>query len=223
MRDDFPSSVKEQVAKRAGMRCSNPECRQPTSGPRSEDVGSASIGVAAHITAAAPLGPRYDQDMSGDERASADNAIWLCENCAKLVDADISGHATDKIREWKAIAEKTAYLELKGWRVVPDTRQNFANSEKDMPELIGEMRKDLKCYPLQREFYLKECSIVYNMSGFHLAYFYDDHKNLRQMIRILENHRLVADITATSVERFLISEDFAEFLKSERSPDGAQA
>jgi superfamily I DNA/RNA helicase len=92
-----------------------------------------------------------------------------------------------------------------------------------MPELIGEMRKDLKCYPLQREFYLKECSIVYNMSGFHLAYFYDDHKNLRQMIRILENHRLVADITATSVERFLISEDFAEFLKSERSPDGPQA
>lgn len=33
-RDDFNPEVKDVLAKRVGARCSNPNCRQTTSGPR---------------------------------------------------------------------------------------------------------------------------------------------------------------------------------------------
>jgi hypothetical protein len=32
-RDEFLDDTKDLLAKRVGMRCSNPNCRQPTSGP----------------------------------------------------------------------------------------------------------------------------------------------------------------------------------------------
>jgi hypothetical protein len=48
------------------------------------------VGVAAHITAASPGGPRFDPNLSDKERASATNGIWLCQNCAKLIDNDVA-------------------------------------------------------------------------------------------------------------------------------------
>ena len=52
MRDDFPLPTKELLAERVAYRCSNPECRQVTSGPQKDPTKSVNIGVAAHITAA---------------------------------------------------------------------------------------------------------------------------------------------------------------------------
>src|ERR1035441_5569741 len=76
------------MAKRVGMRCSNPNCRQQTSGPREDPRNTVNIGVAAHIAAAASGGPRYDGGLTSTERSSSDNGIWLCQNCAKLIDSD---------------------------------------------------------------------------------------------------------------------------------------
>ena len=57
-RDDFPKRVIDTLAKRVGFRCSNPNCLTPlTSGPHSDPARSVNMGVAAHITAAAPMGP----------------------------------------------------------------------------------------------------------------------------------------------------------------------
>jgi hypothetical protein len=36
MRGDFDVKTKETLAKRVGHRCSNPDCRKLTSGPRSD-------------------------------------------------------------------------------------------------------------------------------------------------------------------------------------------
>ena len=88
MRDDFDEKTKDLLAKRVGYRCSNPNCRQLTSGPQADSNKSLNIGVAAHITAAAKGGPRYDENISLEERASIENGIWLCQNCAKLIDND---------------------------------------------------------------------------------------------------------------------------------------
>ena len=59
MRDDFKADVKDLLAKRVGMRCSNPNCRRPTSGPQDAPEKALNIGVAAHIAAASKGGPRY--------------------------------------------------------------------------------------------------------------------------------------------------------------------
>ena len=76
------------------------------------------MGVAAHITGAAPGGPRYDTSLSPEARRHADNAMWLCQTCAKLVDNDPSQFEESLLRAWKTIAEHRA-LSLIGKTVPP--------------------------------------------------------------------------------------------------------
>ena len=89
MRDDFSQIVKDTLAKRVSYKCSNPSCRKQTSGPQQNNSGTINIGVASHITAAAPAGMRYDSQLDSEQRKSIDHGIWLCQNCAKLIDSDV--------------------------------------------------------------------------------------------------------------------------------------
>jgi hypothetical protein len=107
-RDDFSKRTIEILADRAGNRCSNPACRQPTSGPRTEPDKAVNIGVAAHITAASERGPRFDPSLAPEERRHPDNGLWLCQNCAKLVDNDPAAYPVEVLRVWKRDAEEAA-------------------------------------------------------------------------------------------------------------------
>ncbi len=111
-RDDFSESVKRILRERVGNHCSNPECRKATSGPHSDPGKVVRLGVAAHITAAAPKGPRHNDGLSKKERMGIQNGIWLCQNCAKLIDADADKYPISLLLEWKQIAEKKAEDEL---------------------------------------------------------------------------------------------------------------
>jgi len=106
-RDDFSESVKRVLANRAGHICSNPDCRRSTSGPSDRVTDRAvSVGDAAHITAAAPGGPRYDPSLAPEERRSAANGIWLCSLCARLIDQNGGiDHPADILRAWKQLRE----------------------------------------------------------------------------------------------------------------------
>lgn len=113
MRDDFNQSTKDELAYRVGFRCSNPDCRRPTSGPKEKNNGHINIGVAAHICAASEGGPRYNSFMTSNERKSMNNGIWLCQNCAKIIDSDESKYTTKLLEVWKSTAEQLALVELK--------------------------------------------------------------------------------------------------------------
>ena len=125
MRDDFAKRTIEALADRAGNRCSNPRCRKLTSGPRTDPTKAVNIGVAAHITAASEGGPRYDPILTREERRHPDNGLWLCQNCAKLVDNDPIGYPVDLLRVWKRQAEEAARKEVEG-RAPPDDRADAA-------------------------------------------------------------------------------------------------
>jgi hypothetical protein len=114
MRDDFTQPTLDILAKRVGVRCSNPSCHKLTTGPRTEETKIVNIGVGSHITAAAPGGPRYDANLSIEERKSSDNGIWLCQNCAKLVDNDPMRYTVEVLRVWKKSAEAAALSEVEG-------------------------------------------------------------------------------------------------------------
>jgi len=114
MRDDFDARTKETLARRVGYRCSNPDCRKLTSGPQEDPTKAVSIGVAAHITAASEGGPRYALSLSPEERRSVENGLWLCQNCAKLIDSDVQRYTPELLRKWKRQAEQRAQNEIGG-------------------------------------------------------------------------------------------------------------
>jgi WD40 repeat protein len=114
-RDDFPQAVINSLAKRAGHRCSNPACNCSTIGPQpSSAVGAINIGVAAHIAAASPGGKRYRVEMSSHERRAITNGIWLCQDCAKLIDSDEATYSCEVLRGWKELAELRAFEAIAG-------------------------------------------------------------------------------------------------------------
>jgi hypothetical protein len=144
MRDDFTEEVKRTLAARVAYLCSNPDCRAPTSGPQIDATKALNVGVAAHITSAAEGGPRYNSLLSPEERRHPDNGIWLCQNCAKLIDNDTSRYTEKLIRAWKEIAEdhalgligKTATRET---NVVPESE-----SQRKLRAILPWMGKTVK-------------------------------------------------------------------------------
>src|SRR3954467_7321291 len=111
-RDDFSAATRKAIAARAGYRCSDPNCRAPTSGPALGAARAVNIGKAAHIKAASPGGPRYDALMSKEERTDPQNGVWLCSVCADLIDVDPLRYSEESLKEWKVNAEREALLRL---------------------------------------------------------------------------------------------------------------
>lgn len=107
-RDEFSPRTKRNLALRVGHVCSNPGCEEHTSGPTSVEDDYSNTGVAAHICAAAPGGPRYDPLMSPEQRAGAGNGIWLCASCSVKIDDDAAGFTANELRKWKVDAEMRA-------------------------------------------------------------------------------------------------------------------
>jgi hypothetical protein len=53
-------------------------------------------------------GPRFDGSLTPSERTGAENGVWLCQKCAKLVDNDPSAFTAEELRAWKRDAEAEA-------------------------------------------------------------------------------------------------------------------
>jgi len=142
-RDDFTETTKQLLAKRVGFRCSNPMCRAATSGPSDDPDKVVNLGVAAHITAASEGGPRFGPDLSADKRSDSSNGIWLCQNCAKLIDSDTSRFSVHLLNSWKYAAEIAAKIEL-GRNTNTSSVSNFQDALSSMPELLMDMARALK-------------------------------------------------------------------------------
>jgi hypothetical protein len=119
-RDDFSEKTKLQVAKRAGWLCSCPTCRALTVGATADGRSEINIGTAAHICAAASGGPRYDANMTAEERGSANNGIWLCRDHGKAVDSDVNEFTTERLREWKRQAEEDSWRRVLWNQTLPE-------------------------------------------------------------------------------------------------------
>ncbi|MBN2526975.1 MAG: hypothetical protein JXR76_11330 [Deltaproteobacteria bacterium] len=130
-RNDFSSKTRELIAKKSGYICAFPDCGWLTiAGSDSRSSEITDIGVAAHITAAAPGGPRYDSIISSEERSSERNGIWLCQNHAKHVDDNEKEYTADTLRRWKTQHEASIFHRVKtGEELAPYgiTRVSFKN------------------------------------------------------------------------------------------------
>lgn len=212
-RDEFSRSVIDRLAKRVGIKCSYPDCRKPTAGPDGAD-GVTNVGVAAHISAASPGGPRYDESLNAEMRSDISNGIWLCQTHAKLIDNDELTYTTAVLHEWKDTAEHMAALEARGFAI--QRASPFPNLERKGPVLIAEMREDLKQQPLVREFILLSRGVSYNPGKTpFFAYYYDDHEYLPSFMKIMEHAGAIYDVTFNSVPRYNFTEGFVSYLIGE--------
>jgi hypothetical protein len=113
-RDDFPTTVVDRLARRASFICSNPSCRSLTIAASEADPDKyVYIGQAAHITSASPGGPRYDASLTPKDRSSIDNGIFLCANCATMIDKNGGEeYPRDLLDAWKSGHERWTHENL---------------------------------------------------------------------------------------------------------------
>lgn len=137
-RDDFSQSVKTVLAGRAGWKCSFPQCNRSTAGPAIESLDKwIKNGIAAHITAAAPGGPRYDASMSPEQRSDISNAIWMCPTHGSLIDKEQTAYSVEEIKSWKIAAEGRATRELECSSATHPSQATSLYSSKDIATLAS--------------------------------------------------------------------------------------
>jgi hypothetical protein len=114
--------------------------RATDSGPGLNEDRTVNIGIAAHITAASEGGPRYDGTLTTEARKSAENGIWLCQICAKLIDSDIDRFTADVLRGWKQKTVERAFkaIATSGPEHPAATLSKFEADEVDR-EFIGSL------------------------------------------------------------------------------------
>lgn len=158
-RDDFTKSTIENIAARVGYKCSNPNCKVETRGPHSNVDKKVSIGEAAHITAASPGGPRYDDSLTPEQRRSNDNGIWLCRTHARLIDSDVDTYPVELLRSWKAQAEYEQYLIMNNINSINNinlNRNEYKTALKDLKKSIDELNS---IYLYLKEYFDKNLSM----------------------------------------------------------------
>lgn len=133
MADKFSSATRTALKLRAGTICSNPECGCATTGPHTDSSKSVTVGEAAHITAASEGGPRYDASISPQERKSAANGVWLCSNCADLVDKDPDNYSVELLTSWKTTRENDALSQIKGCPLPASANETLVGTQGIIP------------------------------------------------------------------------------------------
>jgi hypothetical protein len=106
------------------------------------------VGVAAHITAAASGGPRFDPTLTSEKRSDQANGIWLCEIHAKAIDSDISYFSVELLKEWKKSAEQRAFLQISTLKrdVTPPVTAPEDQSQLVIGRVISGAKMDLAAY-----------------------------------------------------------------------------
>jgi hypothetical protein len=217
MRDEFSTPVKDTLAKRVAFRCSNPGCRQATSGPQQGTPGTVNIGVAAHMTAASPGGPRFNPALTPEDRASAANGLWLCQTCAKLIDSDETGYSVDRLLDWKCSAETAAAEALKRRRSPEsDPDAAFIEAQRIMPELLAEMGNDLRndSTELIREFVISHNrNCIFNHTKPRFEYYESDHSDLQLKVDWLVQMGFVAMVRVIPSPIYRMTPEFVMTLR----------
>ena len=116
-RAEFSEKTRILVAKRAGYRCSYPNCGKLTVGPDKDPGKAVDTGIGAHIYSAAlsGKGPRGTGDLRKSELESPENCIWLCAHHASLIDKGQGEHyPAALLHSYKTLHETRVAHELSG-------------------------------------------------------------------------------------------------------------
>lgn len=77
------------------------QCAKPGCGTVLLSASGKLVGEAAHIAAESKGGPRFDTNLSEEQRRAFENLILLCATCHTLVDKDPLTYTKPKLIRWK--------------------------------------------------------------------------------------------------------------------------
>lgn len=100
-RDNFTPLTKKILGESVGFNCVRPGCAKPTTALNSNEENISRLGYTAHDSAAARGGPRYDKNLTAEQRRSQENGAHLCPTCARLVDIDPERFPIGTIQSWQ--------------------------------------------------------------------------------------------------------------------------
>ena len=114
-RAEFSAKTRRVIAERAGYQCSVLNCGRLTVSAGPGNTSSMSTGMAAHIYAASPGGPRGTGGLTAAERSEPENGIWCCYSHGKAIDS-VNGNAYSavELKAWKRLHELRKSAEVAG-------------------------------------------------------------------------------------------------------------
>jgi len=156
-----PSTVR-RLDTLSGNQCSNPNCTRKLIARDGETI----ISKICHIEAASPDGPKYNPDMTDDERRHYDNLILLCDECHSIIDNKESEdkYPVTLLKEWKRNHEnfiRQNFLirkpQLLNQAINVIANIDFEESEMDKEQIKSfNIQKKIKHNSLKRNRYLIE-------------------------------------------------------------------
>lgn len=168
-RAEFSAKTKEQLAKTVGYLCSKPDCNEKTIGPKGNEGETQNLGEAAHIHAASKNGPRYNADMSDDERKSFSNGIWLCKKHAREIDVNIEKFTVGLLQEWKEKAILKAKIRIENPNLA---LEEYTQREKKILLKINGVLEDsnskymLKEHPYESDFQQEHLNLIFELYNY---------------------------------------------------------
>jgi len=141
-----PSTIKRLYAL-SGNQCANPECTKQLIAFDGETI----ISKICHIEAANKDGPRFNFQMSDDQRRSFDNLLLLCDECHSVVDNinNINQYSVKLLKEWKKTHEsKQIYEHLKNPSLLKLAVNEISKLSLDN-EINDDEKQDLKSFKIQ--------------------------------------------------------------------------
>jgi hypothetical protein len=100
------ASQERVVAQRSHNACAYPRCGVSlVVDPQAGGDLAKSVGKIAHICAASPNGPRYDESMTDKQRGAAENLIFLCGTHHDAIDSQLELHTVQFLRDAKMTHE----------------------------------------------------------------------------------------------------------------------
>lgn len=103
----YTQSTTRQLDLLSGNQCAHPNCSRQLLAEDHQSI----IGKICHIEAASKNGPRYNPNMSDDERRSYDNLILLCDEHHTIIDNRKSEHKypVSLLKQWKQEHEQKVF------------------------------------------------------------------------------------------------------------------
>lgn len=138
-----PSTVR-RLDTLSGTQCAAPYCQNVLIARDGETI----ISKICHIEAAKKYGPRYNSDMTVDDRRHYNNLILLCDACHRIIDniENEDKYPVSLLKEWKETHETKT---LNKRNVKPSLLIQAINAIADVEFSETEIEKDDKTKPFK--------------------------------------------------------------------------